>query len=67
MSLAWQASEVISALGPAHHERLLQAGAAEELAILLQVWIVSLRVRIGLSPTSPTGVTFRHQPLKGYG
>ena len=38
MSLAWQASEVISTLGPAYHERLLHAGAAEELAILLQVW-----------------------------
>ncbi|GAX82187.1 hypothetical protein CEUSTIGMA_g9615.t1 [Chlamydomonas eustigma] len=36
ISLAWQACEVVSTLGPQYSEQLLQAGAAEELALLLQ-------------------------------
>lgn len=38
VGLAWQASEVMSTLGADYCELLLQAGAAEELALLLQVW-----------------------------
>ena len=37
VGLAWQASEVMSTLGGDYCELLLQAGAAEELALLLQV------------------------------